>query len=497
MKSFFAHISLIITALVTMVSCAVGPDFRSPDMATPGQYTAAPLPSQTASAQSESGVAQHFAFAEDLPGEWWTLFRSPELDKMIKQGLADSPTLAAAQAAFRKAEEDLRAVSGSILYPAVNGNLQATRQRISGNANLGPGDTFNLYNASVSVSYTLDLFGGGRRQLEAYQSQVDYQRYIFEATYLTLTANIVTTAIQEASLREQLNSARETLAAQQKQLDVIRKQFELGAVSKMAVLLQETELAMTKAGLPPLEKQLSLTRHALSVLIGQFPGDGKAPEFKLEALHLPEELPVSLPSALARQRPDIRASEALLHQACASVGVATANLYPQITLNGGYGFQAISTDILFNGQSVVWSLGAGLLQPIFRGGELTARRRSAIAAYDQAAAQYRQTVLKAFQDVADVLRALETDARTLKAQAQAEASAEETLVLIEKQFELGAVSYLPLLIAQQNYKKARVNLIAAKARRYADTAALFQALGGGWWNRPSPSSNTELKEKVN
>jgi NodT family efflux transporter outer membrane factor (OMF) lipoprotein len=497
MKAFFAYISLIITALVILVGCAVGPDFRSPDMATPGQYTAATLPSQTVSAQSESGAAQRFAFAEDLPGDWWTLFRSPELDKMIKQGLADSPTLAAAQAAFRKAEEDLRAVNGMILYPAVNGNLQAARQRISGNANQGPSDTYNLYNASVDVSYTLDLFGGGRRQREAYQAQVDYQHYIFEATYLTLTANIVTTAIQEASLRAQLKSAREILDAQQKQLNVIKKQFELGAISKTAVLLQETELAMTKAGLPPLEKQLDLTRHALSVLIGQFPGDGKAPEFRLESLHLPEELPVSLPSTLARQRPDIRASEALLHQACASVGVATANLYPQITLSGSYGFQAISTDILFNGQSVVWSLGAGLLQPIFRGGELTARRRSAIAAYDQAAAQYRQTVLKAFQDVADVLRALETDARTLQAQAQAEASAKETLVLIEKQFELGAVSYPSLLIAQQNYQKARMNLIAAQAQRYADTAALFQALGGGWWNRPSTSANTELKENVN
>jgi NodT family efflux transporter outer membrane factor (OMF) lipoprotein len=496
MKTFFSHESLIIIALVTLVSCAVGPDFRSPDMATPGQYTAVPLPSQTVSAQSESGAAQHFAFAEDLPGDWWTLFRSSELDKMIKQGLADSPTLTAAQASLRKAEEDLRTVSGSILYPAVNGNLQDTRQRISGNANLGPSDTYNLYNASVSVSYTLDLFGGGRRQLEAYQAQVDYQRYLFEATYLTLTANIVTTSIQEASLRAQINSAKDVIAAEQKQLDVIKKQYELGAVSQMAVLSQETELAMTKAGLPPLEKQLDLTRHALSVLIGQFPGDGKVPEFRLESLHLPEELPVSLPSVLAHQRPDIRASEALLHQACASVGVATANLYPQITLSGAYGFQAISTDILFNGQSVVWNLGAGLLQPIFRGGELTARRRSAIAAYDQAAAQYRQTVLKAFQDVADVLRALETDARTLQAQAQAEASAKETLVLIEKQFELGAVSYLPLLIAQQNYQKARMNLIAAQAQRYADTAALFQALGGGWWNRPATSANTELKEKV-
>jgi NodT family efflux transporter outer membrane factor (OMF) lipoprotein len=496
MKTFFSRIFIIVVSLVSLISCAVGPDFRSPDMATPGQYTVAPLPSQTVSAQSESGAAQRFAFAEDLPGDWWTLFRSTELDKMIKQGLADSPTLAAAQAALRKAEEDLRAVSGSILYPAVNGNLQATRQRISGNANLGPGDTYNLYNASVSVSYTLDLFGGGRRQLEAYQAQVDYQRYIFEATYLTLTANIVTTAIQEASLREQLNSARNILASEQKQLDVINKQFELGAISKTAVLLQETELAMTKAALPPLEKQLDLTRHALSVLIGQFPGDGKVPKFRLESLHLPEELPVSLPSALARQRPDIRASEALLHQACASVGVATANLYPQITLSGGYGFQAISTDILFNGQSVVWNLGAGLLQPIFRGGELTARRRSAIAAYDQAAAQYRQTVLKAFQDVADVLRALETDARTLQAQAQAEASAKATLVLIEKQFELGAVSYPLLLISQKDYQKTRMTLITAQAQRYADTAALFQALGGGWWNRPSTSANTELKEKV-
>jgi NodT family efflux transporter outer membrane factor (OMF) lipoprotein len=496
MKTFFSRISIIVIALVTLISCAVGPDFRSPDMATPGQYTAAPLPSQTASVPSESTAAQHFAFAEELPGQWWKLFRSPELDKMIKQGLADSPTLVAAQAALRKAEEDLRAVRGSILYPAVNGNLQATRQRISGNVNLGPSDTFNLYNASVGVSYTLDLFGGGRRQLEAYQAQVDYQRYIFEATYLTLTANIVTTAIQEASLRAQINSEKEVIAAEQKQLDVIKKQYELGAVSKMAVLSQETELAMTKAGLPPLEKQLDLTRHALSVLIGKFPGDGNLPEFRLESLHLPEELPVSLPSDLARQRPDIRASEALLHQACASVGVATANLYPQITLSGAYGFQAISTDILFNGQSVVWNLGSGLLQPIFRGGELTARRRSAIAAYDQAAAQYRQTVLKAFQDVADVLRALETDARTLQAQAQAEASAKATLVLIEKQYDLGAVSYLELLIAQRDYQKTRLNLIAAQAGRYADTAALFQALGGGWWNRPAISANTELKEKV-
>jgi NodT family efflux transporter outer membrane factor (OMF) lipoprotein len=466
-------------------------------MATPDHYTAAPLPAQTASAPSESTAAQRFAFAKDLPGEWWTLFRSPELDKMIKQGLADSPTLAAAQAALLKAEEDMRAVSGSILYPSVNANLQAGRQRISGNADAGPSDTFNLYNASVGVSYTLDIFGGGRRQIEAYQAQIDYQNYIYEATYLTLTANIVTAAIQEASLRAQLNTTRDIIAIQQKQLDVIKKQFDLGAVSKTEVLAQETELAMTKAGMPPIEKQLDLNRHALSMLIGQFPGDGRLPEFSLESLHLPEELPVSLPSLLARQRPDIRASEALLHQACAAVGVATANLYPQITLNAGYGFQAVSTDILFNGESVVWNVGASLLQPIFRGGELTAKRRSAIAAYDQAAAQYRQTVLKAFQDVADVLRALETDARTLQAQAEAEDAAKSALVLIEKQYDLGAVSYPALLIAQRDYQKTRINVVAARAQRYADTAALFQALGGGWWNRKSASLKAKFIQEEN
>jgi NodT family efflux transporter outer membrane factor (OMF) lipoprotein len=494
MKSFFVRVFLIVMSVVILSSCAVGPDFRLPDMATPGHYTAAPLPPQTVSVTSESTAAQRFAFAENLQGEWWTLFCSPELDLMIKQGLADSPTLTAAQAALRKAEEDLQATSGSVLYPAVNAGLQAARQQTSGNATTGPSSTFNLYNASVGVSYTLDLFGGSRRQIEAYQAQVDYQRYIFEATYLTLTANIVTTAIQEASLRAQIAATRYILAAQQKQLDVITKQLELGAVSKTAVLSQETELAMTRAGLPPLEKQLYLTGHALSVLIGKFPGEGKLPEFNLASLHLPESLPVSLPSVLAQQRPDIRASEAMLRQACAAVGVATANLYPQITLSGGYGFQAIATDVLFNGQSVVWNLGAGLLQPIFRGGELTARRRSAIAAYDQATAEYRQTVLKAFQNVADVLRALETGARTLQAQVQAEAAAKEALALIEKQYELGAVSYPALLIAQRDYQKTRINVIVAQAQRYADTAALFQALGGGWWNREATSGSIPLEK---
>lgn len=487
MNTYVNRLFLLIIALVIPSGCAVGPDFQKPDPPVPDRYTEAPMPSHTAVSPSQAGDAQKFAFAEDLQGDWWKLFGSPQLDEMIKEGLKRNPSLTAASAALTKAFEDLRAIRGAIVFPAVNASLQASRQRTSGNVNMGESNIYNLYNASVGVSYTLDIFGGGRRQMESYQAQIDYQRFVYEATYLTLTANIVTTAISEASLRTQIAATREIISTEQKQLDVLNHQFELGAVSRALVLSQETQLAMTRAGLPPLEKQLDLTRHALAVLIGQYPGEAKTPVLNLDSLQLPKELPVSLPSALARQRPDVQAAEALLHQACAAVGVATANLYPQITLSAGYGFQAISTDILFNGQSLIWNLGAGLLQPIFRGGELTARRRSAIAAYDQSAALYQQTVLKAFQDVADVLGALEASARTLQAQSQAEASAKATVELIEKQFELGAVSFPALLIAHRDYQKMRIAVIQARALRYSDTAALFQALGGGWWNRESLS----------
>ncbi len=478
----FSRFLMILVPLV-VVGCAVGPDFKKPDAAPPGHYTSTPLPATTVAIAAKTGQAQRFAFAGELQGEWWRLFGSPELDGLIQNGFEHNPTLAAARAALTKAQEDLRAMKGAILLPAVNANLQGSRQRTSANAGAGDSNTYNLFNASVAVSYTLDVFGGGRRQIESYQAQIDYQRFMMEAAYLTLTANIVTTAITEASLAEQVAATREIITAEERQLELFNRQFELGAVSRASVLAQESQLAITRAGLPPLEKQLDTTRHALAVLAGRFPGSGQTARFRLDTLQLPGELPVSLPSALARQRPDIQASEALLHQACAAVGVATANLYPQITLSAGYGYQGISTDILFTGQSLIWNLGAGLLQPVFRGGELLAKRRSAIAAYEQAAAQYRQVVLKAFQDVADVLRALETDARTLQAGVQAESAAKASLELTEKQFELGAVNFATLLMAKRDYQKARINVITARAQRYSDTAALFAALGGGWWKR--------------
>jgi len=492
-KKWSSFLCLAAMYFILVTGCAVGPDFRTPDFKTPGKYTPTPFPAETVTASTECGKTQRFAFAGDISAQWWTLFRSPELDALIRQGLTDSPTLAAAQAALRNAEENLRAAKGGLLFPSIDAGAYAGRQRTSAYTNGGDSNTFHLYNASVGVSYTLDLFGGSRRRLEALQALVDYQRFQYEAAYLTLAANIVTTAIREAALRGEIASTREILKAQETQLALAMRQFELGGTARISVLAQQTEAAMTKATLPPLEKQLALTQHALSVLVGRMPGEGTMGDFSLDKLDLPETLPVSLPSSLARQRPDIRAAESILHQACAEVGVATANLYPQITLTGSYGSEVIHSGNLFNSPSIVWNLGAGVLQPLFHGGELTAKRRAAIAAFDEAAARYRQTVLKGFQDVADVLRSLETDARTLQAQAEAAAAAKATLALAEKQFRLGAVNYLYLLMAQRNYHQARFNLIAAQAVRYADTAALFQALGGGWWNRQADKAGALSK----
>jgi NodT family efflux transporter outer membrane factor (OMF) lipoprotein len=282
-------------------------------------------------------------------------------------------------------------------------------------------------------------------------------------------------------LRAQIDSTRGIIDDQNKQLDLVRRQFDLGAVGRLNLVAQQAQAAQTEALLPPLERELAQTRHQLAALAGRVPSDGGIPTFDLAALNLPQDLPLSVPSELARQRPDIRAAEALLHQASAQIGVATANLYPQINLTGSFGVQATQLHNLFAGPSI-WSIGAGLLQPLFHAGELEHKRRAAVAAYDQAAAQYRETVLLAFQNVADALRALEADARTLKAQSAAEALARETLNLTQRQFQLGATNYIALLDAQRQFNQARFALVQAQANRYADTAALFQALGGGWWN---------------
>ncbi len=482
---------LLIWAFSMLISgCAVGPDFKRPEAPKTASYTAEALPESTTSVPLALGEAQRFTPGRDIPGQWWSMFHSKDLDEVIKRAIADSPSLAAAQAALRQAQEYYIAGRGSF-FPALDATVSAVRQKNSGAATRqANADTraFTLYNASVGVSYSLDLFGGMRRELESLKSQVDYQTFLLEGTYLALTSNIVTEAVREASLRGQIRATKEISDVQEKQLALVGRQFDLGAVSLSDVLAQKAVLAQTRATLPPLVKELDFSRHRLSVLSGRFPNDAGLPEFELDKFKLPQDLPVSLPSELVRQRPDLRASEALLHAASADVGVATANLYPDITLSGTYGSKAMGTGDLFGANAAFWSLGAGLLQPVFRGGELSAMRRAAIAAYDSAESHYRETVLLAFQDVADVLRALDADALTLKARSDAESAARESLELTREQFRLGSANYLGLLNAQRQHQQARIDLVQAQAQRLADTAALFQALGGGWWNRATEDS---------
>lgn len=472
-----------------LTACKVGPNFHSPASPPTNQtyIQASPTPKKTISAPAagKSGIAQHFVYGKDISATWWEIFHSPELNAMIQQGLRTNPNLAAAMAALIQAHENYRAQIGSTLYPALNMQLGAARQRFNSSTfgNDIPSVNFNLFNFGFSSTYTLDFFGGLRRQIEALGAQLDYQVYQLEVAYLTLTANIVTTSIAIASFREQIKATHDLIRAQEQELVIVTKQYRLGGASLADVLAQQTQVSQTKATLPPLEQNLAQNFHALSALIGKLPTENALPQFNLDQLNLPSTIPVSLPSFLIRQRPDIRASEALLHVASAQIGVATANLFPQFTINAAYGWQNSALGPIFHPSNVVWSYGSNILQPLFNGGALLSRRRAAIAAYDQACAQYRQTVLQAFQNVADILRALQHDAQALKIQREAEIAAKDTLRLVREQFRLGGTNYINLLIAEKAYQQTRIARIQAQAARYTDSAGLFQALGGGWWNR--------------
>jgi NodT family efflux transporter outer membrane factor (OMF) lipoprotein len=476
--------AVLATAALLASGCTVGPDFLRPKAPEVKSYTSDQLPAQTASSRVKGGEAQRFVNDQDIPGQWWTLFHSEELNRIINQAFKANPSLQAAQATLRQAQENVYAEQG-VLLPQVDVNASSTREKISGatfgNKNsLGP---FTIHTAQVSVSYGLDVFGGERRRIESLQAQAEYQRFQLEAAYLTLSSNVVLAAVQEASLRAQINATQDIIQAEGDQLRVLRQQFELGGASRAAVLAQEATLAQTRATLPPLQKQLAQQRNQLAVLAGRFPGDQPPEIFDFTGLALPQDLPISLPSKLVEQRPDVRSAEAQLHTASANVGVATAAMLPQFTLTGGFGRTATRVPDLFEPSSTVWNFGAGLLQPVFRGGTLEHEKKAAIAAYDSAEAQYRNTVLTAFQNVADALRALESDATALAAQVEAERSALDSLSLSRQQYQFGAITYASLLDAERTYQQARINLVQAQANRFADTAALFQALGGGWWNR--------------
>ncbi len=482
---------LIVLAL--MGGCAVGPDFKRPAPPTAKSYVKGRFEMVTAAADIAGGKAQHFVPGLDIPGQWWTLFHSPALNALVKEAIRNNPSLPAARAALRQALENVYARRGAY-YPQVAVVFSKTRGRAP--QSLGPVPAnenlyYSLYTPQVTVSYAPDVFGGVRRSVESLKAQAEEQRFELEAAYLTLTSNVVAAAVQEASLRGQIAATEEIIRIATDQLAILRRQYALGAVAQADVAAQEAALAQAQATLPPLQKQLALQRDLITALVGRLPDAQPSQTFDLSSLKLPVELPVSLPAKLVEQRPDVRAAEAQLHAASANIGVAVAAMLPQFSLTGNAGSTALTFAELGTPGNVFWTVIGDVAQPIFSGFALLHNKRAAEAAFAQAGAQYRSTVIAACQNVADTLHALQSDADTLKAAVAAERAARSSLDIARRQLALGAVNYLALLNAQNTYQQARINLATALADRFADTAALFQALGGGWWHRKDAGSLTD------
>ena len=476
-----------VAAIATLLlsGCAVGPDFVPPAAPDVHGYTPGPLAPRTATADTPGGQAQRFVRNLDLPGQWWTLFHSQGLNALVERALAANPDLQAAQAALRVARENVRAQQGALL-PSVDATFSALRNLppIGGpidNDTVAP--TFNLFTTQLNVSYTPDVFGGTRRSIEALVAQEEQQRFLLEATYLTLTSNLAGAAVQEASLRGQIAATERIIKIERELLDLLRNQRTAGQIAESDVVVQEAALAQVEQTLPPLQKQLAQQRDLLAALAGGFPSDRLSARFELASLRLPRDLPVSLPAKLVEQRPDVRAAQANLHAAGALIGVAIANRLPNITLTAAAGSTAPAIDQLFASGSEFWAITGTVTQPIFHGGTLFHRELAAKATFDQAKAQYRSTVITAFQNVADALHAIHSDAVALQKAVASEHAAGRSLDIARRRMELGDINYLGLFIAQQTYQQAVLALALAKAARYADTVALFQALGGGWWNR--------------
>jgi NodT family efflux transporter outer membrane factor (OMF) lipoprotein len=471
--------------ILLLAGCAVGPNFQKPAAPQVSGYTATPPSGTTGVTNVAGGEEQHFVSGLDLPGEWWTLFHSRPLNDLIERSLTNNPSLKAAQAALTVARENLLAQKGSF-WPSADASFSAARQRTSKELAPVPNANqfyFDLYTPEVSVSYVPDVFGLNRRTVESFKAQEQQARFALVATHITLSANVAAAAIQEASLRAQIDATRQLIGINSNMVQILRAQYASGYASRLDVAAQESQLAQTEAALPPLLKQLALQCDQLAVLAGGFPGRDLPEKFELSDLQLPRDLPVSLPSQLVEQRPDVRQAGENLHAASAQIGIAVANRLPTIALTANIGTMALETSQIFSSGAGFWTLGASVTQPIFRGGALLHQERAAKAAFDQAGEQYRNTVLTAFQNVADTLNALEQDADALQSAAAAAAAAKVTLGLSRQQLETGYTGELALLSAEQAYQQALLNLVQAQANRYADTVALFQALGGGWWHR--------------
>jgi NodT family efflux transporter outer membrane factor (OMF) lipoprotein len=474
-------LGVFVLGVCAALGACVGPNFQRP--APPGveRYTMEPLPAATASTAGPGGAAQRFLNGQDVPRDWWKLFGSEEIDALVSEALRANPDVLSAQAALRQAMENTAAQRGSY-FPTVQGSFDASRNLNAVGVlapNLASGTAlYNLYTPQVTVSYVPDIFGANRRQVESLAALAEASRYQLDATYLTLTANVVTAAIQEAGLRAQIAATEQVIALEREALSVLRRELELGAIAEGDVFAQDAALAQLEGTLPPLNRQLQQTRDSLAVLTGHLPAEFKPMHFELEQLVLPVDLPLGVPSQLVERRPDVRAAEAQLHAATAQVGVAIANLLPQLTITGNIGSTATLMSDLFKGGTGFWSIGANATQTLFAGGTLIHRKRAADAALDQAGAQYKSAVLTAFQNVADALHALDTDADALNAAGRSVSASRRSLKVARRELQLGSVGYLALVTAEQAYQQAVVSLAQARANRYADTAALFQALGG-------------------
>ena len=470
----------ILALTVGLASCAAGPDFTRPAPPEVTDYTATPFPKQTESAPTRLGEAQRLVSGMPMDAQWWRNLKSPGLDALIELAFQASPTLASAEATLRQAQELHSAQAGSTLYPQADVGLGAQRQRVNSSTlgQVGDAREFSLYNASVGVRYNLDLAGGNRRALEVLAARVDLRRFELEAARLTLAGNIATAAITRARVAAQSKATAAILEAQEEQVRIARERVHLGQAAPDEVLALQTQAEQTRAGLPTLRKQMQQAEHLIAVLAGRAPGAGGLPEFTLADFILPTELPLIVPSELVRRRPDIQASEALLHAANAEYGVAVAKLYPQLNLSASLGSQALTTGALFGSGSTVWGLVGQLTQPLFNPG-LPAEKRAALAAFDASTANYQGVVLEALRNVADALRAVENDAQALAALAAADEAAHSSLRSVERQYQLGAASYVQLLIAQQQTQQTRLGLAAAQAQRLADSVALYQAMGTG------------------
>ncbi len=488
---------LMVSALAIPAGCSFEPPLKVPAAPVVKSYTSHRGPKQikAIAGVGHAGRAQAFAYGAKVEARWWKLYNSNAIDTLVHRAIKNSPTLAASQATLEEAHQNLKSVEG-IFFPQVSLGTNAQRQRQSGAGFGGPTRTFSLYTGDLQVSYDPDIFGLNRIVMHSFKAQEDQQRYALQEAYLTLEGNTVTTAIEVASLEARVKTTQSLVRNEQNILKIVRQQYHLGAVTYLDVVNQESQVAATEATLPPLQQSLAAARHALAILLGRIPSQAHIPVLNLNSLNLPPTLPVSLPSALVHQRPDILSAEAQLKAGDAQVGEAVAKMYPLIQITGDIGFENGRIANFFDASSLIWSIAGSLTQTIFDGGTLRANKRAAQAALKAVVADYQSTILNDFAQVANALRAVQNDAQTLRYQQQAYVSAFRAYKLARWEYKAGSVDYTTLLTAQVQYQQSRLAVVTAQAQRYQDTAALFVAMGGGWWPKQYRTIHKDSVVKV-